>query len=102
MRVEGPLTLGRPVEEFRGRWSDALATGTQHVVVELSAVPAIDSSGIGALVRCHAAVKANGGKMVIAGAGELVKGALHLTQLDTVLSLHDDEASAMAALGPAV
>jgi anti-sigma B factor antagonist len=101
LRVEGKLTLGEPVDQFRARWSDALATGTRDMVVDLSGVPAIDSSGIGALVRCHSAVRGNGGKLKIAGAGELVQHAFHLTNLDRVLELHPDEDSAMAALGPA-
>jgi anti-sigma B factor antagonist len=98
IRVEGKLTLGETVEQFRARWSDALATGTQNIVLDLAEVPAIDSSGIGALVRCHAAVRGNGGKLKVVGAGEIVRHSFHVTHLDQVLDLHPDEESAMGAL----
>lgn len=102
IRMEGELKLGAAVEEFRACWSDALATGTQHIILDLKEVPAIDSSGIGALVRCHTAVRGNGGKMEIVGAGEAVHQAFRLTQLDRVFSFHSDERSAMGAIEPAV
>src|SRR5688572_2078169 len=102
IRLEGKLNLGAPVEEFRARWSDALATGMRHVIVDVQAVPAVDSAGLGALVRCHSAVRGNGGKMKLVGAGDLVRNALQLSHLDLVFDLHDDEESAVAALGPGV
>mgnify|MGYP001499061160 CR=1 FL=1 len=56
--LEGKLALGPAVDDFRAGWSDALAAGSRYVVVNLANVPVIDSSGIGILVRCHAAVAA--------------------------------------------
>ena len=100
--LDGELKLGAAVDEFRACWSDALAIGTQHVIVNMKQVSAIDSSGIGALVRCHSAVRGNGGKMEIVGAGEVVRQAFKLTQLDSVFSFHDDEQGAMGALGAAI
>ena len=97
--LEGKLALGPAVDEFRTAWSDALAAGTRKLVVNLANVPVIDSSGIGVLVRCHAAVAAKGGKMTIACAGGVVRQALKLTNVDQFMEFHDDEASALASLG---
>ena len=97
--LEGKLGLGPAVDEFRTAWSDALAAGSRKLVVNLANVPVIDSSGIGVLVRCHAAVAAKGGKMTIAGAGGVVRQALKLTNVDQFMEFHDDEASALASLG---
>jgi anti-anti-sigma factor len=97
--LEGKLGLGPAVDEFRAAWSDALAAGSRNVVVNLANVPVIDSSGIGVLVRCHAAVAAKGGRMKIIGAGGVVRQALKLTNVDQLLEFHESEASALASLG---
>ena len=97
--LEGKLGLGPAVDDFRAAWSDALAAGSRNVVVNLANVPVIDSSGIGVLVRCHAAVAAKGGKMKIAGASGVVRQALKLTNVDQLLEFHESEASALASLG---
>jgi len=97
--LEGKLGLGPAVDEFRTAWSDALAAGSRKVVVNLAKVPVIDSSGIGVLVRCHAAMAAKGGKMAIACAGGVVRQALKLTNVDQFLEFHEDEASALTSLG---
>jgi anti-sigma B factor antagonist len=97
--LEGKLGLGPAVDDFRSGWSGALATGSRNVVVNLTNVPVIDSSGIGCLVRCHAAVAAKGGKLKIVGASEVVRQALKLTNVDQFFEFHENEASALAALG---
>jgi anti-sigma B factor antagonist len=97
--LEGKLGLGPTVDDFRTAWSDALATGSRKLVVNLAKVPVIDSSGIGVLVRCHASMAAKGGKMTIAGASGVVRQALKLTHVDQLLEFHEDEASALASLG---
>ncbi len=97
--LEGKLGLGPAVDDFRTGWSDALAAGSRNVVVNLAKVPLIDSSGIGSLVRCHAAVLAHGGKLRIAGASGVVRQALKLTNVDQLLEFHESEASALASLG---
>jgi len=97
--LEGKLGLGPAVDDFRTGWSDALAAGSRNVVVNLTKVPAIDSSGIGSLIRCHTAVVARGGKMKVVGAGGVVLQALQVTQVDQLLEFHEDEASVLASLG---
>ena len=99
LELEGKLALGPSVDEFRAAWSEALASGSRYVVVNLAKVPVIDSSGIGVLVRCHAAVAAKGGKLKIAGACGVVRQALKLTNVDQLLEFHEDEAGALASLG---
>ncbi|MGH9669121.1 MAG: STAS domain-containing protein [Terriglobales bacterium] len=97
--LEGKLVLGPAVDDFRTQWSEALAAGCRDVVVNLSNVPAIDSSGIGILIRCHSAVVARRGKMKVIGASGVVRKALEVTHVDQLLEFHESEASALASLG---
>ena len=96
--VEGKLALGASLDDFRAKWSDALATGAHHVVVNLARVPMVDSSGIGSLIRCHSAITAAGGKFKLVAVGEVVRQSFKVTRLDRIFEFHDNEASAMADL----
>lgn len=96
LEIEGKLSLGPSVDEFRAKWTDAVSTGSRDVVVNLGRVPMIDSSGIGSLIRCHSAVTANGGKMKLVGVGEVVRQSFKVTRLDRVFEFHESEAAALA------
>ena len=98
--VEGKLALGPAVDEFRARWTEALA-GSKEIVINLSGVPMVDSSGIGSLIRCHSAVNAAGGRMKVVVDTDTVKSALKVTRLDHVLECHETEGAALAAFAAA-
>ena len=98
IEVQGKLSLGAPVDEFRAKWSDALATGAKNICVKLNEVPMVDSSGIGSLIRCHSAVSGNGGKMSLAGANDVVRQAFKVTRLDRVFTFTTTEDEALAMM----
>jgi anti-anti-sigma factor len=97
--LEGRLTLGGPVDEFRARWTEALATGVKTIVVNLDRVTMIDSSGIGTMIRCHSAIGAVGGKLMIVGANRTVREAFRVTRLDKVFQFHENESIALGVSG---
>ena len=59
--------------------------GRARVVVDLSEVSFIDSSGLGALVGGLKAARQAGGDLRIAAAAEQVRAVLKLTNLDRIL-----------------
>ncbi len=94
IEVHGRLTTGAEVDEFRSKWCDALAAGARCLVVNFAAVPYIDSGGIGCLIRLHASLTYNGGKLRIVQANETVMRALHAVQVDKLVECHPNEESA--------
>lgn len=64
------------------------------VVIDLSRVGFIDSSGVGVLIGCHRRLEGSGGELrVVAGEGPARK-ILRVTSLDTVFKLfHSAEAA---------
>ena len=72
----------------------AVEAGTA-VVVDLSGVRFIDSSGIGILVTAHRKAP---DAFAVAGAVEAVRRALELTRTDRILRLFDSVDEAVAAL----
>ncbi len=94
--LTGRMAMGE-VEEFRTKWSEAMATGSKQLIINLSKVTMMDSSGIGTMIRCHSAMSAAGGTIRLVGANTTVRQAFKVTRLDRVFAFYDDEASALAA-----
>ena len=68
--------------------------GNTRVVIDLGGVEFMDSSGLGALVRCLKIARAAGGDLRIASAGPQVRMVLELTGMDTVLTPYADAEAA--------
>jgi anti-sigma B factor antagonist len=66
----------------------AVDGGTPRIVVDLSAVSFMDSSGLGALIAGLKATRQAGGDLRIAVVPEQVMTVLRLTNLDRVLPAH--------------
>ncbi|MGD0696172.1 MAG: STAS domain-containing protein [Terriglobia bacterium] len=94
--LQGPLTIGEPVEAFSAQLKELLDAGARNLAVNLAGVSRLDSSGIGAFVRAHTTILKAGGKCRFFAAPKLVMQTLHMVRLDTVLDLAEDEASALA------
>ena len=95
LSVDGKLSIGAAVDEFRDKWHDAIKEGAQNIIVDLSRVPIIDSSAIGSMIRCHSEISAKGGKLKLVGSHEIVRQAFKMTRLDSVFEFYDTEAAAL-------
>jgi anti-sigma B factor antagonist len=71
-----------------------VAAGRDRVVIDLSEVVFIDSSGLGALIAGLKATRQAGGDLRIAQVPEQVMTVLRLTNLDRVLRAHPTLADA--------
>ena len=95
--LDGRLALGGPVDDLRSRWTEALSNGARELILNLTKVTMVDSSGIGTMIRAHSAIKATGGKLKVVGANHTVRQAFKLTRLDKVFEFYDNEESAVAS-----
>ncbi len=80
---------------LRDALRDLVAQGHKKVLLNLSEVSYIDSSGIGELVSAFTSVANQGGTLKLLGLNKRVKDLLQITKLYTVFEVHDDEASAI-------
>ena len=84
------------------RVTAALATMIEkkptRLVVDLSAVTYIDSSGLAALIEGMQNVDAYGGKFILVGLQENVKPIFEIARLDRVFIIFPDVDSALAAM----
>jgi len=98
LEVDGKLKMGEAVDQFRAQWTQAFSDGAKFLVIILSGVPIIDSSGLGSMMRCYSASKAVGGRVKLVGANEVVRQTLGITHLDKLFDFYDDEAAALASI----
>ena len=91
----GRITLGEGASTFRDTIRDLAAKGSKKLLVNLSEVSYIDSSGIGEMVSSYTTITNLGGQLKLLGLSKKVKDLLQITKLYTVFEVFDDEASAV-------
>lgn len=76
-----------------------LGEGRNRLVLDLSRVRRIDSSGLSALISVLKSARSAQGDVVLLSPSPAVVSVLRLTRLDQILEAFDDEAAALARLG---
>jgi anti-sigma B factor antagonist len=94
VEVMGRLTSFE-AKAFREMIHDLVKQGQTNIVLNLSALDYLDSSGIGELVRNYMTVVKKGGAMKVVGLAPRVEEILKVTQLYQVFPEFPDEASAL-------
>ncbi|MDN5698079.1 MAG: STAS domain-containing protein [Rubrobacter sp.] len=83
------------VQRFRSAMEQAEANSGGGILVDLSEVEFMDSSGLGVLIGRHRELAENGAEMRVV-AGEAAMKILRLTSLNTVFSIYDSRREALA------
>lgn len=73
--------------QFKEDMRNATLEGPERVILDLSAVEFIDSSGLGAIVAAKKQL-VDGKNLELAGLNPMVEKVMRLTRMDTVFSLH--------------
>lgn len=101
---EGTHTLCRPVGELDaytvGQFREAL-TGlatASRLVIDLSAVPFMDSAGLGALIGGIRRTRENNGEVAVACSRPTLTRLLHTTGFDRIVPVAEDLDAAVLAL----
>jgi len=89
-RIDAAAAIG-----FKDAVRTAVRGGRGRVVLDLSAVEFVDSSGLGAIVAAMKALP-NGRQLDLAGLHGAVAQVFRLTRMDQVFAIHDDAAAALA------
>lgn len=84
---------------FRETVAKVVDGGRSRLVVELSGVDFMDSSGLGALVGCLKTARQAGGDLRLAAPSEQVQMVLKLSNIDKILRTYPDGDAAVSAWG---
>jgi anti-sigma B factor antagonist len=93
----GRLDAGT-VPEFKRKLKAIAAERAAYLLIDLSAVEFIDSSGLGGLVSVFKTVRDHDGTLALINVNGPVRAALELTRLDRVFEICDSRQSALAYL----
>jgi len=97
LSLQGKITIGSGDVQLRDLIAQCLSDGKNNILLDMSGVSTIDSSGIGELVGSFTTVTNRGGRLKLLHLPGKVTDLLQVTQLITVFEVHDDEAKAVAS-----
>lgn len=80
-QCEGPIVSGPEAESLEKALESELAEGSKRLVLEITAVPRVDSVGLGLLVRLLLRARKNAGDLKLAAPPVFVTNLLHATRL---------------------
>jgi anti-sigma B factor antagonist len=95
--ISGRIVLGKETAAFRDSIRERIAQGKKNILLNLSEVPFIDSTGIGELVSAFTAVRREGGDVKLLHLTKRVRDTVEIVKLGSIFELFDDEAAALKA-----
>ena len=93
--LEGKITIGEGNVAMRSAIRRLVSEGKKKVLLNLSGVSYMDSSGIGELVSAYTTATNRGIKLKLANLPAKVSDILTITQLITVFDVYDSESEAV-------
>ena len=93
--LNGKLTIGDGAQLLKDKSESLVFQGRKHVIVNLGAVPYIDSGGLGQLVACYTTLTRAGGRLTLINLNTKNHDLLSITKLVAVFDTFDTEREAI-------
>jgi anti-sigma B factor antagonist len=100
LELKGRITVGPEASTLRDKIAQLADQGKRNVVLELSGVDFIDSTGLGALVMFATGARKNGGNVKLVNLNRRNIELLVMTKLATVFEIFADEQDAINSYYP--
>lgn len=85
LELRGRLIMGNDSRQVEWSVDEWLKAGVKSIILDLSALDMMDSTGVGIIVMCHAKLEKAGGSLRVAGAQGIVQEILHMTHVDRLV-----------------
>jgi len=95
--LTGEIRIGGGTTELRVTIRDRILQGHNKILLNLSGVKYIDSSGIGELVANYTTASRDGGQLKLLNLTQKVQDLLVITKLLTVFDAYDNESEALGS-----
>jgi anti-sigma B factor antagonist len=99
VEISGRLNLGNSLISIESAIKRLIEQGARKLIVDLSDVNYIDSSGIGMLVACAGQMEQSRGRMRIAGAAGAVAKAFQIVHMERITPLDENLEASAGAFG---
>lgn len=84
--------------EINGWLAEEDEDAKPNIILNLSKVSMMDSSGLGVLVSSYTSVQKKGGKLILAGLGKGLQNLIAITKLTRVFDIYESEEEAIQSL----
>jgi anti-sigma B factor antagonist len=101
LKVKGHLKSGDPVIQFDNAVQSALSSGHIFLILDLEAMPYLDSSGIGAIVDALRNATKLGGDVKLVNPSSFASKTFKMVGILNLFGVHTSQADAIAAYGSA-
>lgn len=95
LNLDGKLMGGPFGEEMNKALHKMLDEGKKRVIVDLSKVGFVNSSGLGILISGLTTMRNGGGDLKLAGITSKIEGLLSITKLNQIFEQHDSVEAAL-------
>jgi anti-sigma B factor antagonist len=93
--MDGRLALEEGDRLLRDKVKSVVSHGRTLLVLNLAAVPYVDSAGLGQIVRTYTTLSREGGRLRLLHANKRLVDLLSVTKLLSIFELFDSEAEAL-------
>lgn len=97
LKLKGRLVSGEAINQFEGAFRQALATGHIFLILDLEALPYVDSSGIGSVVNALRQANKLGGTVKLVNPPPFVAKTFKMVGILSLFSVYDSAAEALAS-----
>jgi anti-sigma B factor antagonist len=97
LKLKGPLKYGPGVKQLDEAVEAALTSGHTQLLLDLSAMPYIDSSGIGAIVDALRQAQKAGGDAKLVSPSPFAAKTFKMVGILSLFKVYDSEAQALEA-----
>lgn len=99
LKLKGRLVSGEAVHQFENAFQQALASGHSFLVLDLEALPYVDSSGIGSVVNALRQANKVGGTVKLVNPPSFVARTFKMVGILSLFGVYESEADAVASCG---
>ena len=93
--LSGKLTISDGAQLLKDKSESLVFQGRKQIIVNLAAVPYIDSGGLGQLVACYTTLAKAGGRLTLLNVNTKNHDLLSITKLVSVFETFDTEREAI-------
>jgi anti-sigma B factor antagonist len=98
LELAGRLAVGAESQELQEKVEALIAQGRKKLILDLTDLKYMDSTGLGTVVTCFTKMRQAGGQLRVAGANKTILNLFKITRLDKVLPLEATVESATSSL----
>lgn len=90
IELKGNLIGGENASLFREKLYKLINQGKKNLVVDMSDVKLVSSTGIGILISGYTTIKNAGGELKLASISDKVEGVLSITKLNQIFNIYNN------------